>query len=374
MADAAPDAAGKGAARGHVELREVSEADQGVRLDRWFRRHFPGVPHGRLEKLLRGGQIRVDGHRVRADHRLEPGQVVRVPPLAEPGPAAKQPPQPPAAPVPADLAALRSWILYEDDAVIVLNKPPGLAVQGGSGTRRHLDGMLGVLNRGGERPRLVHRLDKDTSGVLILARTAAAAAALTRAFRDRAASKLYWAIVVGVPEVAQGRIDVPLAKKPGPAGERMEAMEVGERAITDYAVVERMGKQAAWLELAPLTGRTHQLRVHCAAMGTPILGDGKYGGRAAFLKDAAAIRALHLHARRLTVPHPSGGLLSVEAPLPEHMRDAWRTFGLSEPQTTPPRRHAGAAAGSTRAPAKHRHQRRQHDDRRGQRQRDRDRQ
>ncbi len=239
------------AARGRVELREVSEADQGVRLDRWFRRHFPAVPHGRVEKLLRGGQIRVDGHRARADQRLEPGEVVRVPPLAEPEPAAKKPPQAPGAPVPADLAALRSWILYEDDAVIVLNKPPGLAVQGGSGTRRHLDGMLGLLSRSGERPRLVHRLDKDTSGVLILARSAAAAAFLTRAFRDRAASKLYWAIVVGVPEVAQGRIDLPLAKKPGPAGERMEAIEVGERAITDYAVIERIGKHAAWLELDP---------------------------------------------------------------------------------------------------------------------------
>jgi 23S rRNA pseudouridine955/2504/2580 synthase len=367
------EAPGETSERGRVELREVAEAEGGVRLDRWFRRHFPSVPHGRLEKLLRGGQIRVDGHRVRADHRLEPGQLVRVPPLGEPAAHAGKA-HAIAAPPPdrADLAALSSWILYEDEALIALNKPPGLAVQGGSGTRRHLDAMLPLLAQGGERPRLVHRLDKDTSGVMVLARTAAAATALTRAFRDRSAEKHYWAITVGIPEAAQGRLDLPLAKRSGSSGERMEAVEVGERAVTDYAVIERIGKHLAWLELAPLTGRTHQLRVHCAAMGTPILGDGKYGGRAAFLKDAAAVRALHLHARRLTLPHPAGGLLTVEAPLPEHMRRAWRLFGLSEPQAAPPRRHADAG-GSAPAPAKHRHQRRQHDDRRRQRQADRDR-
>ena len=369
MADAPQEAA----AGGTVELREVAEAEAGLRLDRWFRRHFPGVPHGRLEKLLRGGQIRVDGHRARADHRLEPGQVVRIPPLvAREADAGRERPAA-AAPDSADLAALRSWILYEDEAIIVLNKPQGLAVQGGSGTRRHLDGMLPLVAAGGERPRLVHRLDKDTSGVLVLARTAAAANALARAFRDRSVGKLYWAITVGVPEAARGRIDLPLEKKPGCAGERMEAHETGERAITDYTVLERMGRHLAWLELVPLTGRTHQLRVHCAAMGTPILGDGKYGGRAAFLKDAAATRVLHLHARRLTVPHPSGGMITAEAPLPEHMRQTWRLFGLGEPPVAPPRRHAEAAAGSARAPSKHRHQRRQHDDRRRQRQPDRDR-
>ncbi|HSO43174.1 MAG TPA: RluA family pseudouridine synthase, partial [Rhodospirillales bacterium] len=337
-------------ARGAIELRQVGEDEGGVRLDRWFRRHFPAVPHGRVEKLLRGGQIRVDGHRARADHRLEPGQTVRIPPLAEPG--GRLVPKEPAAPVAsdpaADLATLRSGILYEDEAVIALNKPPGLAVQGGSGTRRHLDGMLGLLARGGERPRLVHRLDKDTSGVLVLARTAAAAAFLTRAFRERSAGKIYWAIVVGVPEAARGRIDLPLAKRPGASGERMEAVDEGERAITDYAVIERISRHAAWLELSPLTGRTHQLRVHCAAIGTPILGDGKYGGRAAFLKDAAAIRVLHLHAQSLTVPHPAAGLLPIEAPLPAHIRQAWRRFGLTEPAAAPPRRHPESAAGSAR--------------------------
>lgn len=368
MADAPAEAAAGG-----VELREVGEGEAGIRLDRWFRRHFPSVPHGRLEKLLRGGQIRVDGHRARADHRLEPGQVVRIPPLA--AREAGAPPERPAAAAPdsVDLAALRSWILHEDEAIIVLNKPQGLAVQGGSATRRHLDGMLPLLAAKGARPRLVHRLDKDTSGVLVLARTAAAANALTRAFRDRTAGKLYWAITVGVPEAARGRIDLPLEKKPGTAGERMEAVDAGERAITDYAVIERMGRHAAWLELVPLTGRTHQLRVHCAAMGTPILGDGKYGGRAAFLKDAAATRTLHLHARRLTVPHPLGGMITIEAPLPEPMRQTWRLFGLREPVAAPPQRHAEAAAGSARGPAKYRHQRRQNDDRRRQRQPDRDR-
>lgn len=368
------DAPAEGVARNLVELREVAEGEAGVRLDRWFRRHFPGVPHGRVEKLLRGGQIRVDGHRVRADHRLEPGQTVRIPPLAEPGEGAKATAMPgdPA----ADLAALRSWILYEDETVIALNKPPGLAVQGGSGTRRHLDGMLGLLAKRGERPRLVHRLDKDTSGVLVVARSAGAAASLTRAFRERSAEKLYWAIVVGVPEAERGRIDLPLAKKRSASGERMRPLEEdgdSERAVTDYAVIERIGRQAAWLELNPLTGRTHQLRVHCAAMGTPILGDGKYGGRAAFLKDAAAIRALHLHAWRLTLPHPAGGLVTIEAPLPGHMRDTWRLFGLEEPPPRPPLRRTDGTGGSARAPAKHRHQRRQHDNRARQRQPDRDR-
>jgi 23S rRNA pseudouridine955/2504/2580 synthase len=368
---AVADAFADGEGRGGIELREVGEGDAGIRLDRWFRRHFPGLPHGRVEKLLRGGQIRVDGHRVRADHRLEPGQVVRIPPFAQLDHTRREPRATPAADPAADLAALRSWILYEDDAVVVLNKPAGLAVQGGSGTRRHLDGMLGLLAGRGERLRLVHRLDKDTSGVLALGRGAAAAAVLTRAFRDRTARKLYWALVVGVPEVAQGRIDLPLSKRPGASGEKVESVEVGERAVTDYAVLERVGRQAAWLELSPLTGRTHQLRVHCAAMGTPILGDGKYGGRSAFLKDAAAIRAVHLHARRLTVPHPLGGFLTAEAPLPRHMREAWRLFGLAEPAVRPAHRHA--ADGLAGAAAEHRHQRRQHDDRRRKRQPDRNR-
>ncbi|HYB58591.1 MAG TPA: RluA family pseudouridine synthase, partial [Alphaproteobacteria bacterium] len=212
-----------------------------------------------------------------------------------------------------------------------LNKPPGLAVQGGTGTVRHLDAMLDALRFGcAERPRLVHRLDRDTSGVLLLGRNAAAARALAEAFRDRTTRKLYWAITVGVPRPLQGKIDLPLAKLPGRAGERMAPdEEEGKRAVTYYKVLEHMGKKAAWVALWPVTGRTHQLRVHLAAIGTPILSDGKYGGKAAFLSGEKISRKLHLHARALTLPHPKTGRpLTLTAPLPEHMRASWRLFGF----------------------------------------------
>jgi len=229
-----------------------------------------------------------------------------------------------------DEAMLRGAVLHRDDAVIVLNKPPGLAVQGGSGTERHLDGMLDALRFGlVERPRLVHRLDKETSGVLVLARTAAAAAFLTRAFRDKTTRKIYWAIVVGLPEPAQGRIDLALAKLPGREGERVRAnAEEGKRAVTYYRVVDSAGRKASWLALLPVTGRTHQLRAHCAALGTPILGDAKYGAAGAHLAGAPGAKRVHLHARSLALPHPSGGFLRITAPLPRHMRQVWEFFGF----------------------------------------------
>jgi 23S rRNA pseudouridine955/2504/2580 synthase len=199
----------------------------------------------------------------------------------------------------------------------------------------HLDAMLDALRFGGERPRLVHRLDKDTSGVLVLARTAGAAAKLARAFRSREVFKLYWAVVVGVPRPSSGKIDLGLAKKSGRHGERMEPdVEAGLRAVTEFRIIEQAGRRAAWLLLEPLTGRTHQLRVHCAALGTPILGDGKYGGAGAFLEGDQVSRKLHLHARWIEIPHPAGGVLAVTAPLPEHMRATWRFFGFSEEEGT----------------------------------------
>jgi len=211
-----------------------------------------------------------------------------------------------------------------------LNKPPGLAIQGGSGTERHLDGMLDVLRFGSEaRPRLVHRLDKETSGVLVLARTVVAAAFLTRAFREKTTRKIYWAIIVGLPKLRQGRIDLPLAKLPGREGERVRAdAEEGKRAITYYHVAESVGSQASWLALFPVTGRTHQLRAHCAAIGTPILGDAKYGITAVHLTGVPEATRLHLHARSLAIPHPLGGTLRVSAPLPRHMRRSWEFFGF----------------------------------------------
>ncbi len=311
----------------------VAADETEIRLDRWFRRHFPGLGHGRLEKLLRTGQVRVDGKRAKSGTRLAGGQVVRVPPLPAENPERATPrPQPRSRPQPTarDVAALRDSVLFMDDSVIAIDKPSGLAVQGGSGQRRHLDAMLDALRFDrAERPRLVHRLDKDTSGVLLLARNAGAAAKLGAALRARKARKVYWALVVGVPRPRRGRIDSSLAKRPGRGGERVAADErAGKRAVTFYRVIEAAGQRAAWLALMPVTGRTHQLRVHAALLGTPILGDGKYGGKAAFLAELKAARRLHLHARAIALPHPRGGEFRVVAPLPEHMLESWRFFGF----------------------------------------------
>jgi 23S rRNA pseudouridine955/2504/2580 synthase len=305
----------------------VAEADAALRLDRWFKRHYPALAHGRLEKLLRTGQVRLDGRRTHAGDRVMPGQTIRVPPIDEI----------PAAPLlprqvrPQDEAMLRAAVLHRDDAVIVLNKPPGLAVQGGTATERHVDELLDALRFGhADRPRLVHRLDKDTSGVLVIARTAAAAAHLTRAFRDKTTRKIYWAIVAGLPDPAQGRIDLALAKRSGPGGERVRTDdEEGKHAVTYYRAIDSAGDRASWLALLPITGRTHQLRAHCAAIGTPILGDGKYRGSAAQLAGLPGARRLHLHARSLTMPHPLGGTLAVTAPLPPHLKETWAFFGFA---------------------------------------------
>ncbi len=311
-----------------VQTLTVEGEEAGQRLDRWFKRHFPVLTHGRLEKMLRTGQVRVDGRRARANTRLEAGQSVRIPPIE---PEARPVPSPVPSISKAEADALRATVLFRDDLLLAINKPPGLAVQGGTGTRRHLDAMLDALRfDAAERPRLVHRLDKDTSGVLLLARNRKAAAQLTSAFRSRAARKLYWAVVVGVPRPRQGRIDRPLAKAPGRQGERMVLdQEDGKRAVSLYRVVEHAGKRAAWLALEPLTGRTHQLRVHAAALGTPILGDGKYGGSGAFLTGSLS-RKLHLHARAIRMPRPGGDWLEVTAPLPRHMQATWRFLGFDE--------------------------------------------
>jgi 23S rRNA pseudouridine955/2504/2580 synthase len=307
----------------------VSGEDGSVRLDRWFKRHYPALGHGHLEKLLRTGRIRVDGKRARSSDRVVPGQTIRLPPLEQMAAPAQQAVRQAS---PGDEAMLRDAVLHRDGAVIVLNKPPGLAVQGGSGTERHVDGLLDALRFGSEvRPRLVHRLDKETSGVLVVARTVAAAAFLTRAFREKTTRKIYWAIVVGLPKLRQGRIDLALVKLPGREGERVRAdAEDGKRAITYYHVVDSVGREASWLALLPITGRTHQLRAHCAAIGTPILGDAKYGAAAAKLAGVPDAKRVHLHARALSIPHPLGGTLSVTAPLPRHMRQSWAFFGFPD--------------------------------------------
>ena len=309
------------------ETVTVDSSDGSLRLDRWFKRHYPGLGHGQLEKLLRTGRIRVDGKRARSSDRVGPGQAIRLPPHELTLPPRPVRPQP----RPADAAILQSAVLHRDEAVIVLDKPPGLAVQGGTATERHVDGLLDTLRFGNsERPRLVHRLDKDTSGILVIACTAAAAAFLTRAFREKKTRKTYWALAVGRPKLAQGRIDLPLAKLPGHSGERVRPdTEEGRRAVTYYQLIDSAGAQASWLALMPVTGRTHQLRVHCAAIGTPILGDFKYGEAAAHLAGVPGSRKLHLHARSLSMPHPLGGRLQVTAPLPPHMRQTWEFFGFA---------------------------------------------
>ncbi|MBI1182571.1 MAG: RluA family pseudouridine synthase [Alphaproteobacteria bacterium] len=305
-----------------VETVTVKTADADQRLDRWFRQHYPSLSFGRLQKLLRTGQVRVDGKRAKADFRVAAGQQIRVPPLGEDGPPAQKP-----GPAPvrdADARLLQDAVLYRDDDVLVINKPPGLAVQGGTRTGRHLDGMLEALRFGAaERPRLVHRLDKDTSGVLVLARSRRAAAALTEAFKGRRTRKTYWALVRGVPRPHEGEI-TSYMEKDGEETEKVRPGDKGLKAVTEYTMIENAGSKAAWLALRPVTGRTHQLRVHCAQLGTPIIGDGKYGGAEAFL-DGIANR-LHLHARHIRIPHPVRGTVDVTAPLPPHMLETWALF------------------------------------------------
>ncbi|MBL8834054.1 MAG: RluA family pseudouridine synthase [Rhodospirillales bacterium] len=316
-------------------LVKIDDADQ--RLDRWLKRKYPALGQGRIEKLLRTGQIRVDGKRAKSSQRLEPEQAIRLPPnidmpppdeLSAPGVVRERPKV-----SKADAEMIQGCVIYKDDDVIVLNKPPGLAVQGGTGTERHIDGMLDALQFDVEgRPKLVHRLDRDTSGVLVLARGAKNAQRLGDSFRHRNARKLYWALVAGVPKPAQGKIDMALAKEAGASGhEHMAANEEdGKRALTLYSTVDIAGDRAAWLVMWPRTGRTHQLRVHCAdALDTPIVGDGKYGAAKARLVGDGLSAKLHLHARSIELPHPSGdGMLKVRAPLPFHMRKTWDFFGF----------------------------------------------
>ncbi|MEO0872321.1 MAG: RluA family pseudouridine synthase, partial [Pseudomonadota bacterium] len=320
------------------EVRQftVQADDDGVRLDRWFKRNLPQISFVALSRWARTGQVRVDGKRAKPEDRLSEGQVLRVPP----GGVSKGPPRTRARRelTPDDIAEARSMVIRETPSAIVLNKPPGLATQGGSKTTRHVDGLLDAFMDGEDapRPRLVHRLDKDTSGVLLIARTPGSAAAYSKRFSGRSARKVYWALVVGRPEVSEGTIDAPLAKQPGTGGEKMHVDEEGGQvAKTRYRVIDRASDKAAWVELEPLTGRTHQLRVHMAAIGHPIVGDGKYGGRDAFLTGAIS-RKMHLHARRLIISEPSnqaakgtaGGKLDVTAELPSHFAASMEALGF----------------------------------------------
>ena len=314
-----------------VRTFAVTDEDDGIRLDRWFRRNLPEVSFGQVSRWARTGQLRLDGKRAAPGDRILAGQSIRVPPQSEEqAPAApnKAPPRPGLS---ADeIEFVRGLVIHQDKAAIVVNKPPGLATQGGTKTSEHLDRLLdGLVEDGAARPKLVHRLDKDTSGVLLVARTARAAAAFSKSFSGRAARKVYWALVVGVPAIDDGLIDLPLGKQPGSGGEKMhvDEGESGLPARTRYRVLDQAGNRAAWVELQPLTGRTHQLRAHMLAIGHPILGDGKYGGQDAFLTGAIS-RKLHLHARRLRIDHPDGGRIDVIADLPDHFAASLAALGF----------------------------------------------
>jgi len=322
-----------------AETATIAEDEDGIRLDRWFKRHYPALTHGRLEKLLRTGQIRLDGKRTKSSDRIGAGQALRLPPnlnetRTEDAREAKEA-------RPADEKFMKDLILHMDGSVIVLNKPPGLATQGGSGIKRHIDGMLDALAYGKkQRPRLVHRLDRDTSGVLVVARTVPAAAALAKALAERNAQKIYWALVKGAPERNSGTIKAALMKEgghgPHGADERMAVVENQAKdakyALTDWQVMDRAGSEFAWIAAKPLTGRTHQIRVHLASLGTPIVGDFKYGAPEVH----AVENKLHLHAREIDIAHPDGGRLKITAPLPPHMLKSWKFLGLDPNAKTPP--------------------------------------
>lgn len=313
-----------------VETVEVSADDGVARIDRWLRRRYPHLTQGQVEKLLRTGQVRVDGARSKASDRIRPGQIVRVPPLPE----AVERPAPGLSPKDQDF--VRSLVIHRDDDVLVLNKPAGLATQGGAKTDRHLDGLLeGLVFEAEKKPKLVHRLDRDTSGCLVLARHARAAAALGEAFRDRDTDKIYWAVVAGSPRPKVGEIRGWMRKAAGarePEREMMQAClqqdEGAAHAVTQYALISEAGGRAAWMALRPVTGRTHQLRFHMAEFGHAIAGDGKY--RCDRPAPQEVSRKLLLHARAIRIPHPSGGVLEAIAPTPPHVRAAFDLLGFDE--------------------------------------------
>jgi 23S rRNA pseudouridine955/2504/2580 synthase len=345
----------QGAATG-VQSFTVSADEAGMRVDRFLEARFPGLSFSHIQRIIRKGELRVNGKRAKSKQRLERGQAVRVPPLrldpATPAasetdaessakPGAKPPsvkPSASGAKIRAETRAetrdlIKSITLYEDADVLVLNKPMGLAVQGGSGTVRHLDGMLEVLRDAqGQRPRLVHRLDKDTAGCLLVAKSRFAATSLAKVFRTRSARKTYWALVAGVPRPRQGRISTFLAKEKREDDSIMRVARHGEEgashAVTYYAVVDTAARQLAWLSLKPVTGRTHQLRAHMGHIGHPIVGDPKYFVKENWELPGGMQNRLHLLARRLVVPHPRGGTIDVSAPLPPHMAQSWNLLGL----------------------------------------------
>jgi len=320
-----------------VQTVTVSPDENGMRIDRFLEARFPGLSFSHIQRVIRKGELRVNGKRVDSKDRLAAGQAVRIPPLTVAPPKAAESGDSEAA---KTRAFLKSITLYEDDDVMVLNKPFGLAVQGGSGTVRHVDGLLDVLrDKAGQRPRLVHRLDKDTAGCLLVAKTRFAAAALAKSFRSRMARKIYWALVPGVPKPRQGRISTYLSKEEVERDTIMRVARHGDEgashAITYYAVVDTAAQRLAWLSLKPVTGRTHQLRAHCAHIKHPIVGDPKYFDIENWQLPGGLQNRLHLLARRIAVPHPRGGVIDVTAPLPPHMEQSFNLLGFDASRYDP---------------------------------------
>jgi 23S rRNA pseudouridine955/2504/2580 synthase len=308
-----------------LQTHTVTDDETGIRLDRWFKRHFAELSHGELQKLLRTGQVRVAGKRAETSTRLESGQGIRVPPqVIAPPPRIEKKSE-------RDTSQIKKLIIFEDDDVIVLNKPARLAVQGGTGLKENLDDMLKSLGSGKDRPKLVHRLDRDTSGVLLVAKNAYAATKLAESFRNRDTQKIYWGLTVGIPKPEKGRIAAPLIKQGEVMAVDEEDNEEAKSAITVYQTVETARKLASFVAMWPITGRTHQLRVHMAYIGTPLLGDPLYGEEKTIsAPDGELGQGLHLHARRLIIPHPRRGTIDVVAPLGPAMRKTWKWFGFEE--------------------------------------------
>jgi len=329
-AKSAPKPASSPKAGLSLDVRQFTVApdDEGIRLDRWFKRHLPDVSFALVSRWSRTGQLRVDGARAAPGDRIEVGQTIRVPP-AEAKVESAKPQRVRTILTPDQEAYAQDMVIHRDPQALVVNKPAGLATQGGTKTAEHLDGLLDALCfERDERPKLVHRLDKDTSGALLLARSARSAAFFAKSFSSRTARKVYWALVIGVPSIEDGIVDLPLAKQPGTGGEKMHVDEKeGLPSRSRYRVIERAGNRACWVELQPYTGRTHQLRVHMAAIGHPIVGDGKYGGKDAFLSGTIS-RKMHLHARRIRIDHPDGGMVDVRAELPRHFHESLLDLGF----------------------------------------------
>lgn len=316
-------------------IKEIAEADDDIRLDRWFKRHYPALSHGALQTALRKGLVKLDGKKVEASAKVSAGQNIKMPEWELPDAPEKKT----HGLTEEQAKRIQQCVIYKDRHVIAINKPAGLAVQGGTGQKESVDSMLDALMFDAkERPKLVHRLDKDTSGVLLLARNAKVAKELSEMFAARKnIKKLYYALVVGVPEVDRGEISLKLSKVEMGKHSRMSAEMVtvdeakGQKAFTRYRVVEKLHRTGAWVELWPVTGRTHQLRVHMEAIEHPIVGDGKYGGAKAFIQGTVNISPqLHLHAHRVVIENWHGKVLDVRAPLPPHMKTSWKELGLSE--------------------------------------------